>query len=90
MKTVKTWKNERVEFTTNWINEVVKPTIDRLTAKGKTAVLFTGIDNRVREEVVVDLLKNYKVKFNTENNTLSINWRNPGVDMYEVMRALSR
>lgn len=90
MKTVKTWKTERVEFTTNWIDNVVKPTIDRLTAKGKTAVLFTGIDNRVREDVVVELLKNYKVKFNTENNTLSINWRNPGVDMYEVMRALSR
>ena len=90
MKTVKTWKAERVEFTTNWINEVVKPTIERLTAKGRTAVMFTGIDNRVKEEVVADLLKGYRVKHDTENNTLSINWRNPGVNMYEVMRALSR
>lgn len=74
MKTVKTWKAERNENTTNWIANVVIPTIERLSNKGKERVVFTNVSNSINYEIVKEMLKD-RCKVSVVNNELHLNWK---------------
>lgn len=85
MTTVKTWKAERTERTINWVNEVVKPTIERLANKGKERVVFNGINDNINLDLVAELLKGYKV--NVLKNSLTVNWKEE-ISVDDVLKTL--
>lgn len=92
MKTVKTWKIDRMAFTENWLEKVAYPAIERTMNKGKTRITFVGLNDKLDKDFIVEQIRGYYLnpKYNERTNELTVDWSAQELDFQTVYNWLSR